>query len=200
MISNDLKWCSNVNMNTGHVLKGHHVLCVLYEGRVFVDLLVNTQLSVPGLIQCPCINTRHHSLIQAENHGPPREHTAISMRVHWVFLYQYSGPLPPTGRELWTSSWTHSCQYQGSFSVPESILRTTPSYRQRTVDLLVNTQPSVPGLIRCPCIDTQDHSLLQAENCGPPHEHTAISTRAHSVSLYQYSGPLPPTGRELWTS
>ena len=169
MISNDLKWCSNVNMNTGHVLKGHHVLCVC---------------TVWGTSVC----------------GPPREHTAVSTRVRSVSLYQYSAPLPNTGRELWTSSWTHSRQYEDSFSVPVSILGTTPSYRLRTVHLLVNTQPSVPGLIQCSCVDTQDHSLLQAENCGPPHEHTAVSTRARSVSLYQYSGPLPHTGRELWTS
>ena len=57
---------------------------VLYEGRVFVDLLVNTQPSVPGLVQCPCINTRDHSLQQAENCAPPREHTAISTRAHSV--------------------------------------------------------------------------------------------------------------------
>ena len=164
-----------------------------------MDLLVNTQPSVWGFIEYSCINTQDHSLLQAENCGPPHEHTAVSTRVRSVSLNQYSGPLPHTGRELRTSSWTHSHQYQGSFSVPVSILRTTPYYRQRTVDLLMNTQPSVPGLIQCPCINTQDHSLLQAENCGPPNEHTAISTRAHSVSLYQYSGPLPHTGRELRT-
>ena len=85
---------------------------------------------------------------------------------------------------LWTSSWTHSHQYQASFSVPVSILGTTPSDRQRTVDLLVNTQLPVRGLVQCPCINARDHSLQQAEN------HASIE-RIHVTRVETFTGAKP---------